>query len=74
MATAKRTTDKLIGWVEGTWNEYTKFTAIHKLMTQVTDCAPLFRVATVNINGKVILAVEHDGFVAEYDITEGATK
>jgi len=47
---------------------------VRNLMTQVTDCMVGHRVATVNVNGSVFLAVEHDGFVVEYNISNGATR
>ena len=75
MATAKRTTDRFIGSVDGTWNEYISSTNIvRQLMTQAEGCRVGQRVATVNINGSVFLAVERAGFVEEYCISNGATK
>ena len=74
-ATAKRTTDRFIGSVDGTWNEYISSTNIvRQLMTQAEGCQVGQRVATVKLNGMVFLAVERAGFVEEYDISNGATR
>ena len=74
-ATAKRTTDRFKGSVDGTWNEYISSTNIvRQLMTQTEGCQVGHRVATVKLNGMVFLAVERAGFVEEYDISNGATR
>ena len=67
-------TDGEIGTFPGTFDEYLKDNWLTGLMVEVQPIRHGNRIASLNVNGGVFIAVERDGCVDQYNISNGATR